>query len=314
MTSIAFIFPGQGSQAIKMGYDLYHSSEEAKQIFKKADEILGFSLTDIMFNGPKESLNLTENSQAAIFVTSIALLEALKARYPHLCPSFVGGLSLGEYSALVASGRLGFETALIIVQQRARFMKEACQKTLGAMAALIGASQSAVEKLVQEANMPRDVWIANYNSPNQIVLSGTVKGILHCMQLAKEKKIKAIQLEVQGAFHSGLMCLAQEQLNAVLSSLDIGESTIPILMNVTGSVVSDPELIKRYMGQQVTHSVKWEQTIRAMDNVDLFLEIGHGKVLAGLNQKIKVVAPTLSISNIEEIEKIETYLNSKVTL
>lgn len=303
---IAFLFPGQGAQTVGMGKDFYQQFSVAREVFQHGDDILGRSLSKIIFEGPAETLTETRNSQTGIYLTSIALLRVLQEQFPDIQPSFCAGLSLGEYTALTAAGNLSFETCLPLVQFRGEAMNAACEATQGTMAALFGLSAEEVEALVKELNLPRDLWAANFNCPGQTVISGTLKGIEAGIAAAKERGAKrAIPLKVHGAFHSGLMSLAEEQLAHKLSAIQIQKSSVQLVMNVCGNFVEDPEQIRANLIQQVTSPVRWEQGIRAMQpSVDLFIEIGCGKTLAGMNKQIGITVPTLTINGIEDLEKL----------
>lgn len=303
---IAFLFPGQGAQAVGMGKDFYTQFSVAREVFQQGDELLERSLSKVIFEGPSELLTETRNSQAGIYLTSMAILKAVQSQLPELRPSVCAGLSLGEYSALTASGHLDFETTLPLVQFRGEAMNEACEVTQGTMAALFGLGADEVDGLVQKLNLPHDLWVANYNCPGQTVISGTLKGVERGIALAKEMGAKrAIPLKVHGAFHSGLMRLAEEKLARKMEGITISKSSIQLVMNVSGTVVEDPETILLNLIKQVTSPVRWEQGIRAvMASIDLFVEIGCGKTLAGMNKYIGVMAPTLTINTLEDLDKL----------
>jgi [acyl-carrier-protein] S-malonyltransferase len=310
MDQIAFLFPGQGAQTVGMGRDFYENYTAAREVFQWGDELLSYALSKLIFEGPMERLTETRHSQLAIFITSCALLAVIKKEFPHFRPSFCAGLSLGEYTALMASGRVDFETCLPLVQFRAEAMNAACEVTSGAMAALFGLSAGEVERLVTELEMPKDLWIANYNCPGQIVISGTVRGIEKGIVEAKNRGAKrAIALKVHGAFHSPLMQTAEERLASRLMVLPLEESEIALVMNATGKIVSDNEQVRANLMRQVTSPVRWEEGIRAlMPRVNLFVEIGCGKVLTGLNKQIGVAAPTLPINQIPDLEQLAKFV------
>ncbi len=294
----AFLFPGQGSQFVGMGKDFYDTYSESKAVFDRADEILGRPLSKLIFEGPEEELTKTENSQPAIFVMSLAVLAVLDIK-----PDVVAGLSLGEYTALVASGRLSFEEGLQLVQFRANAMQEACEKGLGTMAAIVGLNPEQVDHLVAELNHP-ELWVANYNCPGQTVISGSSDGVEKGMEALKAAGARrALPLQVSGAFHSGLMQSARDKLAPMIESIKINESPIELVMNVPGDYVSNSEQIRENMIRQVTSSVRWEQGIRKMKEIDLFIEIGCGTSLAGMNRKIGA-AKTISIGKIEDLEAV----------
>lgn len=306
---IAFLFPGQGSQYCGMGKDFCESFTSAKQIFEEADDLLNRSLSQIVFDGPLDILTETRNSQTGIYVTSLAILKVLQDQFPTLAPSVCAGLSLGEYTALTASQRLTFKQGLPLVQSRGEYMNEACIANKGTMAAILGLSAEQVESLVKEANIPQDLWIANFNAPGQVVISGTIKGVEQGMELAKAKGAKrTLPLQVQGAFHSGLMSYAEDRLKEKIYQISLKESPIDLVMNVPGDFVVDLKKIQDYMIRQVTNPVRWEQGIRAMNNIDFFIEIGCGKTLAGMNRQMGITVPTISISKVEDLETLAGYL------
>lgn len=303
---IAFLFPGQGAQVVGMGKDFFSQYGAAREIFQHGDEILHRPLSKIIFEGPAETLIETHNSQAGIYLTSLAILKVIQGEFPDLKPSACAGLSLGEYTALTASGHVGFERCLPLVHFRGEAMQAACAHTQGAMAALFGLSAEEVIALVKEVNLPHDLWAANFNCPGQTVISGTLKGVEAGIAAAKIKGAKrAIPLKVHGAFHSGLMAPAEEKLAHKMEGLEISKSSVKLVMNVCGSFVEDPEHIRANLIKQVTSPVCWEQGIRAlMPVVDLFVEIGCGKTLAGMNKQIGVMVPTVTVNAIEDLEKL----------
>ena len=303
---IAFLFPGQGAQTVGMGKDFWVQYSCARAVFEEGDDILGRSLSKIIFEGPSEVLTETRNSQTGIYLTSMALLKVIQEQFPEITPSVCSGLSLGEYTALTASGHLPFETCLPLVQFRGESMNAACEATQGTMAALFGLSAEDVETMVKELNLPTDLWVANFNCPGQTVISGTLKGIETGIDAAKKRGAKrAIPLKVHGAFHSGLMRLAEEKLSRKLSEIEILKSPVQLIMNVCGDFVEDPEQIRANLVKQVTSPVRWEQGIRKMEpSVDLYIEIGCGRTLAGMNKQIGIAVPTISINSLEDLEKL----------
>ena len=310
---IAFLFPGQGAQYPGMAKDFFENFPIAKRTFEEADDLLGRKLSDIILNGPENVLTETKNSQVGIFVVSVAILRAIATLFPQLNAHTAAGLSLGEYTALTASERLPFAETLSLVQYRGLFMNDACEATKGTMAVIMGLDAEAVESLVKEANMPNDLWTANFNCPGQVVISGTMRGIEKGSELAKAKGAKRVlNLQVHGAFHSGLMQQAEERLAEHIHYAQFKESPIDLVMNVTGTAVKEVPLIKQNLIKQVTHSVRWEQGIRFMtqQGIDLFLEMGCGKTLAGFNKRIGVLAPTISIEKTEDVRTLETLLKS----
>jgi [acyl-carrier-protein] S-malonyltransferase len=303
MKKIAFIFPGQGAQYPGMGKDFAASFAIARETFEEADEILGENLSKIIFEGPESELTQTKNSQLAIFVMSAAVLRTLQSQLPDLVPSICSGLSLGEYTALWASGRLSFKETLLLIRERARLMNEACEKVSGAMAAVLGMGGAEVEAAIR--GIP-GAWVANYNCPGQIVISGTKEGVEAASSALKGAGAKRVlPLQVHGAFHSGLMKSAQEGLTPFIDRAPLVDSKIEFVMNVPGNFIQSLSDIRRHLASQVTHSVRWEQGVRAIEEkkVDLYVEIGCGKTLTGLNRKIGVAAPTISIDKIGDLEE-----------
>ncbi len=308
---IAFIFPGQGAQYVGMGKEFFDSYSLAKETFQEADDFLNRSLSTSILNGPEEELTLTKNSQSGIFVVSIALLRVLQSLFPQLHSTYCSGLSLGEYSALHATGALSFQETLKLVDKRGTFMNAACEETQGTMAVILGVEAAAVEALVAEVALPNDLWIANFNCPGQVVISGTPKGIEIGTQIAKERGAKRVlPLKVHGAFHSGLMRSAEEQLAPYVQEALLCKGRSSLVMNVPGALVKEESAIRSYLIQQVTHPVRWEQGVRWMadQGVDLFIEIGCGTTLSAFNKRIGVAAPTLTIEKLKDLETIEQYI------
>lgn len=302
---IAFIFPGQGSQYPGMGKDFIEHFSVAKLLFEEANDLLKRNITDIVIHGPEASLTETRNSQTGIFLVSMALLKVINQSLPALKPYASAGLSLGEYSALTAAKALSFQEALPLVEKRGQFMNEACLAIKGTMAVIMGLDYAQVEDLIKEANCPNDLWAANFNCPGQVVISGTLKGVTEGSRLAKEKGAKRVlPLQVHGAFHSGLMRSAEEKLQEALQPIHFKKTDIRLAMNVSGGFVNDPEAMRQALAKQVTSPVRWEQSIRALSEsgVDLFIEIGPGKTLAGLNKRIGTVAETISIEKVEDLD------------
>ena len=288
----AYIFPGQGAQFSGMGLDLYENSPEAQDLFEKANEILGFNITDIMFEGTAEQLKETKVTQPAIFLHSVILAKTLGDSFQ---PEMVAGHSLGEFSALVAAGALSFEDGLKLVSQRALAMQKACEATPSTMAAVLGLEDDIVEKVC--ATTDGVVVAANYNCPGQLVISGEVEAINKaCETLKEEGARRALVLPVGGAFHSPMMEPAREELAAAIENTTFSKPNCPIYQNVTASAITDENEIKANLISQLTAPVRWTQSVQQMieDGASLFTEVGPGKVLQGLVKKINRASETAS--------------------
>lgn len=305
---IAFLFPGQGAQYVGMAKDFFENFPKARETFQQADEILHRKLSTIMFEGPETVLTETKNSQVGIYVASMAILGVIHDLYPKITPFVCAGLSLGEYTALTASGRFDFESCLPLVQYRGHYMNEACEINPGAMAVILGLEAKEVESLVKEVNMPRDLWTANFNCPGQVVISGTKRGIDAGAAVAKAKGARRIlPLPVHGAFHSGLMRPAEERLSEHIHRSALKNSSIGFVMNVSGKFAQGLDEVKTNLIKQVTSPVRWEQSVRSIgeEGVDLCIEIGCGKVLSGFNKRILPQMATISIEKISELDQLE---------
>lgn len=303
---VGLLFPGQGAQTVGMGRDLYEKSPRAKEIFDKADEVLGFALSKVIFEGPVEELTKTSNSQPAIFTTSLAALAALEEKYPSLKISSACGLSLGEFSALAALKVFSFEEGLKLVKNRGQWMDEAANKTDGGMVSIIGASAEQCGEIAKEAG----IEIANINSPEQIVLSGNKANVEKAAQIAQSKGIKkVVVLNVSGAFHSSLMQEAEDKLTEHLKGIQFKAPQGKFISNVTGSFESDPEKIKNNLGHQVTSSVQWVKTLETLfkDGNKDFIELAPGKVLKGLARRTN---RELTVQNIETESDIGAVVES----
>ncbi|MFC2097951.1 ACP S-malonyltransferase [Bacteroidota bacterium] len=288
----AYVFPGQGAQYIGMGKDLYDNFDDARKKFEQANEILGFKITDIMFSGTEEELKQTKVTQPAIFLHSVILAETIGESFK---PEMVAGHSLGEFSALVANKTLSFENALKLVAIRAGAMQKACEIEASTMAAIIGMDDEVVEKQLEEIN--EIVVPANYNSPGQIVISGSIPGINQAIEKLKELGAKrALPLNVGGAFHSPLMEPARVELAEGINSTIFNNPICPVFQNVNAKPVSDPDEIKKNLIAQLTSPVRWTQTVKNMIEygASSFTEVGPGKVLQGLIKKVDRQIPTES--------------------
>jgi len=298
---LAFVFPGQGSQYVGMGRDLYEAYPEARAIFDQADEILGFPLSELCFEGPAEKLNDTINTQPAIFTMSVACLRALNPSLS-LDPLFVAGHSLGEYTALVAAGALTFADGLKLVRERGRLMKEAGKKNPGGMAAIIGLDARTVERICQEAS---GVQIANYNSPGQIVISGHREALEQAMGLARERGAKrVIPLAVSIAAHSPLMRPAAQEFRRAVEATALRRARIPVVANVTAEPTTEPEEIREALVRQLTSPVRWVESVERMieGGVDTFVEIGPKSVLTGLIRRIDKGVRRMNVGDVAEVE------------
>lgn len=284
----AFVFPGQGAQFVGMGKDLYDNSPLAKELFEKANEILGYRITDIMFNGTDEELKQTKVTQPAVFLHSIISALCLGDEFK---PEMTAGHSLGEFSALVAAKVLSFEDGLRLVYARAMAMQKACEKAPSTMAAILGLSDEVVEKVCAEASQNGEVCVAaNYNCPGQIVISGTIEGVNTACEKLKEAGAKrALPLKVGGAFHSPLMQPAKEELEAAINSTNFNNPICPVYQNVDAKPYTCPQEIKKNLISQLASPVRWTQTVKNMvaDGATTFTECGPGAVLQGLIKKIE---------------------------
>lgn len=288
----AYVFPGQGAQFVGMGKDLYDNSPLAKEMFDKANKILGFNITDLMFSGTDEDLKQTKVTQPAIFLHSVILAKTLGDKFK---PEMVAGHSLGEFSALVSAGAMAFEDGLKLVSARAQAMQKACEKTPSTMAAILGLDDEVVEKACAEID---DVVVcANYNSPGQLVISGTIPGIDKAIEkLTALGAKRAIKLPVGGAFHSPLMDPAKIELAAAIDNTVFSKPVCPVYQNVTATAITEPATIKENLKKQLTAPVKWTQTVKNMltDGATSFTEVGPGTVLQGLIKKVDRQIPTES--------------------
>ena len=293
----AYVFPGQGAQFVGMGKDMYENSELAKELFEKANEVLGFRITDLMFEGTDEDLRQTKVTQPAIFLHSVILTKAYADKFT---PSMVAGHSLGEFSALVAAGALDFEDGLKLVYKRALAMQKACEAVPSTMAAVIGLADEKVEEIC--ASIDGVVVPANYNCPGQLVISGSHEAIdAACEKLSEAGARRALKLPVGGAFHSPLMDPAKEELAAAIEQTTFKTPICPVYQNVSTKAETDPEVIKKNLVAQLTAPVKWTQSVQNMvaDGMEQLVECGPGAVLQGL---IKKIDKNIEATSIEKLE------------
>ena len=303
MARVGFLFPGQGAQFAGMGRDFYGQFPAAKAVFDRADQLLGYSLSKICFEGPEEELTRTLYAQPAIYVMSLAALAALKEKFLDIKPVFAAGLSLGEWTALAATGALAWEEGLKLVKVRAEAMEAAARKNAGTMASVLGLSL----ELCQEAAREAGCEIANLNSPDQIVLSGSVEAVTKAVPLAEAKGAKkVIPLKVGGAFHSSLMQEAGDVLAKALAGVMLKKPCCTFVPNATAEPAADPGQIKDLLARQVTSSVRWVETMAGADKsgAGLFLEIGPGKVLKGLARKCGLRAAVEPCGTVADLEKL----------
>ncbi len=299
MGKIAFVFPGQGAQAVGMGKDAYESSPAAKAVYDKADEALGYSISKLSFEGPEDELRQTANTQPALLATSVALLEVYKGQGPK--PDYVAGHSLGEYSALVAAGVLEFADAVKLVRSRGLYMEQAVPDGQGAMAAVLGAERAALQALCADVTAAGTVVeLANVNCPGQIVVSGSAAGVAAVVERGKEAGAKrVIPLEVSGPFHSSLMQPAADKLAEALAQAEFRDASVPVVANVHARPVTSGAELRELLVKQVVSPVQWEDTIAYLigEGVDTFVEIGSGTVLAGLIKKIDKTVKIVSVNS-----------------
>jgi [acyl-carrier-protein] S-malonyltransferase len=301
MSKTALLFAGQGAQTVGMGKELATQSPTAKAWFDRANAALGYNLVSICFNGPEPELTKTEHAQPGIFLVSWVAFELLKERVPTLDFQATAGLSLGEFTALTAAGVMTFEEGLKVVRQRGRFMQEACAATQGSMAAIIGLNEAATREVCAEAG----VVLANLNCPGQIVISGASEKMAPACALAKAKgAMRALPLPVAGAYHSPLMASAQPKLAAELARVTLVPPKVPVIANVTAQPHESPEAIRARLVEQVTSSVRWEESMRYLvaQGFTRFIELGPGRALSGFMKRID---KTVQILNVEDVASLE---------
>ena len=303
MTKTALLFAGQGAQVVGMGRDLAEKYPAAKQWFDRADAVLGYSLSSICFNGPDAELTKTENAQPGIFLVSWVAFKLLGERLPDLSYQATAGLSLGEFTALTAAGAMSFEDGLRTVRQRGRFMQEACDATQGSMAAIIGLDEAPTREVCAEAG----VVLANLNCPGQLVISGETSKIERACDLAKAKGARrAVPLPVAGAYHSPLMAQAQPRLDAELAKVNLSPTAVAVISNVTAQPHGAPADIRARLVEQVTASVRWEESVRYLlaQGFTRFIELGPGTALSGFMKRIDKNATMLNVSDVPSLEAV----------
>lgn len=304
MSKTAFVFPGQGSQTVGMGKDLFESFPQVRELYEKANDLLGVSLSEICFEGPEDALKQTRNTQPALFLHSAAVALLLKEK--GVDASGAAGHSLGEFSALCYAGALSIETGLKLVVRRGQLMQDAAEKNPGSMAAIIGLEPDDVVKMCEDASASGVVQPANFNSPGQIVISGSASGVEKACELAKSLGAKrALPLPVSGAFHSPLMQSASDLFADVLKSTEIKNTDLPVFANVTAAAVDDAATIKDLLAKQLTHSVRWTESIENMikDGYTRFIEVGNGKVLCGLIRRISREVECINCGTVGDLDK-----------
>jgi [acyl-carrier-protein] S-malonyltransferase len=312
----AWIFPGQGSQTVGMGKDLSLASKAAREVFERADDALGESLSNLIFSGPEETLTLTANAQPALVTMSMAVLAALKERVPDLAaPAFAAGHSLGEYSALVAAGALSLEDGVRLVRTRGRSMQDAVPAGAGAMAAVMGVAEADLAKLCAECAQGEVLDLANFNAPGQIVIAGTKLAVERASARVADLKGKAIQLKVSAPFHCALMEPAARVLRATLDKVAVERARFPVVANIDAKPGTDAAGTREKLVAQVAGTVRWEQSVHTMrsEGVTTMLELGPGKVLAGLCKRIDKDIRVISIGDVKSLDEAITSLCEAIT-
>jgi [acyl-carrier-protein] S-malonyltransferase len=305
MKPTAFIFPGQGSQYVGMGKELFENFAVSKQVFEEADDALHHSLSALCFRGPEETLKLTEYTQPAVLTTSIAAFKALQSE-KGIIPQLTAGHSLGEYTALVVSGALAFSEAVKIVRLRGKFMQEAVPVGEGAMAAILGMEREQIERICDEVSSGEVLTPANFNCPGQIVIAGHTKAVGRAIERVKQEGKKAVLLPVSAPFHSPLMRPAGERLEKVLEGISVNDLKIPVVTNVEAEVNDSKDMIKGLLVAQVSRPVRWEESMEKIieRGIEQVLEIGPGKVLSGLMKRIDHRIETKNLEDVQTLKKI----------
>lgn len=301
MNKIAFIFPGQGAQYVGMAKEFYEAFPLVRETFEEASDILSIDFKKLILEGPEGELLQTKNSQPAIYVASAAILRVLRHQFPNLKPTVCAGLSLGEYTALYAAGFVSFEEGLRLVAARGELMQKACLEREGTMRVVLGLDPTQMK-------LPPEVWIANLNCPGQVVIAGASSAMPQAEETLKAQGAKRVlPLDVSGAFHTPFMKSAQEGLRPMIEKTDFQPSSIQIVMNVPGDYVSSSEDVRSHLIAQVASPTQWEKGIRAIDahNIDLYIEIGPGKSLTGMNKKIGVKGQTINVEKPADLQQVE---------
>ncbi len=311
MNRFAFLFPGQGAQYVGMGKDFVGEHKEAALVLEQAEDLLKMQLKKLLFESTDEELVRTDRSQLAIFVVSAAILAAIQKVFPALTPEVCSGLSLGEYTALLASKKASFEDVLFLVKTRGELMQQACLKAPGTMAVVMGLDVEQVRQIVGDLALPEELFVANLNCPGQVVISGTLRAIEKAKCLAQERGAKrVVALDVAGAFHSGLMRSARLGLGPYIENLKLSKSKVGFVMNRVGDFVENEEDIRKFLEEQITNSVLWEKGVKniATKGVNNFLEIGPGRTLTGMNKRIGVEGNCMNVENLNDLTILEKYL------
>ena len=306
-SKIAFLFPGQGSQYVGMGKDFFSSFAIVRETFEEASDILSWDMKKLILEGPEITLQKTKYSQPAIFVLSCATYRLIQQQLPNIVPSVCAGLSLGEYSALYACNKLSFAETLSIVANRGEWMTEASGQHQGVMSAIIGLEAFQVDEIIHSLQPEYQIWVANYNTPHQTVISGQIEAVALAEEQFKKMQAKRVmRLKVEGAFHSPLMQYAKEKLADMMLTVSFQKSSIDLVMNVPGDYVQDLDDIKKYLIEQVTSSVLWQKGIEKMEkhNICAYVEIGCGKTLTNMNKKIGVNAASYYLDKVQDLDKL----------
>jgi len=317
MEKVVYLFPGQGAQYVGMGKDLYQEFTLVREVFKRANNLLGYDLARICFFGPEEKLNSTGLSQVAIFVTSVAVLKVFEKEVMREEECFAAaGLSLGEYTALYYAGAFNFEDVLEVVKKRGQYMQEASEENPGGMVSIIGLDDQEVEEIAREASQAGEIIVANLNCPGQTVLSGEKEAVTLAGKLAEARQaLKVVHLKVSGAFHSRFMATASEKLARDLALVEIKPPHVPIVSNVTGGFVGEPEEIRSALIKQVTSPVLWQKSMEflASQGAKKFYEIGPGRVLSGLLSRTLPQAEVRNIADLKTLERLRRRFSAQVT-